>query len=489
MLFNSLSFIIFFTIVCIIYFNLAQRGQLWLLLIASCFFYMWFIPIYILVLFLAIIIDYYAAIRIAGSVNDKTRKKWLYISIISTCLILFVFKYFNFFVDNFDKLFYAIGIRGGKYVLQIALPIGISFHTFQSLSYVIEVYRKNQKVEKDFLIYSLYVMFFPQLIAGPIERPQNMLHQFYEKHIFDYDKIKSGLKIFMWGLFKKVVIADRLSVVVNQVYNLPNSANGLAVVIATVFYAFQIYCDFSGYSDMALGIARILGYKLSINFNRPYFSKSTSEFWKRWHISLSTWFRDYLYIPLGGNRISNLMTYKNIFITFVISGLWHGASWTYIVWGGINGVYLIIEQFKKKLFKKTGRTNGLRDIGFTFSLICFSWIFFRANSISDAFLLLNRLCKGWGDLGHNILIRKWKIISDGTFMGIDLGVSTTFFFYLCAIVCFLIAVERYVETPGEFSLINFKYRPLRLVSYYVFIVFIIMCGMIKTENRFIYFQF
>lgn len=286
MLFNSFQFLLFFPIVTLIYFLLPHKYRWFHLLVASCVFYMFFIPAYILILFITIFIDYFAGIWIEKSTNQGKKKTYLILSIISTCLFLFIFKYFNFFTDNFNGIAQLIHWNYSLKTMAIILPIGLSFHTFQSLSYVIEVYNGNQKAEKHFGIYSLYVMFYPQLVAGPIERPQNLLHQFYEKHEFDYVRVSNGLKLMAWGLFKKVVIADRLSVFVNQVYNNPYDYKGLSLVVATIFFTFQIYCDFSGYSDIAIGSAQVMGFKLMDNFNRPYFSKSISEFWKRWHISL-----------------------------------------------------------------------------------------------------------------------------------------------------------------------------------------------------------
>jgi len=303
MLFNSLEFLIFFPVVTLLYFLLPHRHRWWMLLAASCGFYMMFIPKYIIILAVTIIIDYVAGILAEKpDLSPHKRKSILTISILSTCLVLFIFKYFNFFNTNFAHLAALLHWNYPIAALKLALPIGLSFHTFQSLSYVIEVYCGRQKAEHHFGIYSLYVMFYPQLVAGPIERPQNLLHQFYAKHAFDYQRVTDGLKLMVWGLFKKVVIADRLAIAVNTVYNDPHSFTGIPLIIATAFFAFQIYCDFSGYSDIAIGAAQVMGFRLMDNFNRPYFAKSIPEFWKRWHISLSTWFRDYLYIPLGGNR-------------------------------------------------------------------------------------------------------------------------------------------------------------------------------------------
>ncbi len=367
-----------------------------LLLGASCYFYMAFLPIYILILGFTIVIDYFAGIYIENTKGAK-RRQYLIISLIANIGVLAVFKYFNFLNDNLSLLLNSVGYQNSIPNLSILLPIGLSFHTFQAMSYTIEVYRGNQKAERHFGIYALYVMFYPQLVAGPIERPQNILHQFYEKHKFDYKQVTDGLKLMAWGLFKKVVIADRLASTVNRVYDNPMDFEGLALIVATVFFAIQIYCDFSGYSDIAIGSAQVMGFKLMKNFDRPYFSKSISEFWKRWHISLSTWFRDYLYISLGGNRVSKGRLYFNLMVTFLISGLWHGANWTYVIWGGLNGLYLVIELWVTKPltklveFLKLNRFPLLLNFiktAFTFSLICLTWVFFRAKSVQDALYIL-----------------------------------------------------------------------------------------------------
>jgi len=315
MLFNSFEFLVFFIVVTSLYFALAHKYRWMLLLAASCYFYMAFVPVYILILGFTIVIDYFAGIVIENS-NHQKKKIWLIISLISNIAVLAVFKYYNFIIDNLTHILSTIGLNNHLPYLSILLPIGLSFHTFQAMSYTIEVYRGNQKAERHFGIYSLYVMFYPQLVAGPIERPQNILHQFYEKNTFDYDRVTDGLKLMLWGLFKKVVIADRLAIFVNKIYDSPTNYEGIPLIIATVFFAFQIYCDFSGYSDMAIGAAKVMGFNLMQNFNRPYFSKSISEFWKRWHISLSSWFKDYLYIPLGGNKTIKWRWYFNLFIVF-----------------------------------------------------------------------------------------------------------------------------------------------------------------------------
>ena len=321
MLFNSLEFAIYFPIVVALYFLSPQRWRVLWLLIASCAFYMAFIPVYILILFVTILIDYIAGIYIEENTGRK-RVVLLWVSIASTCVVLGVFKYLGFFANSFVTVAGWTGWHLPPVVTGVILPIGLSFHTFQSLSYVVEVYLGRQKAERDFIVYATYVMFFPQLVAGPIERPQHMLHQFRERHEFTYSNVTSGLQRMAWGFFKKLVVADRLALYVNDVYGAPASYNGLQLTLATVFFAYQIYCDFSGYSDIAIGTAQIMGFRLMENFQTPYNSHSVSEFWRRWHISLSTWFKDYLYLPLGGSRVAPGRHIANLLITFGISGLW-----------------------------------------------------------------------------------------------------------------------------------------------------------------------
>jgi len=400
LLFNSLEFALFFPIVAALYFAVPHRHRTALLLIASCIFYVAFIPAYIAILAVTILIDYVAGIWLERAAG-RSRRLILIGSIVSTCAVLFVFKYFYFFTDTVVGVAGIFGWQLTGPTIDIILPVGLSFHTFQSLSYVIEVYYERQKAERNFIVYATYVMFFPQLVAGPIERPQNLLHQFYEHHAFDYARIASGLKRMSWGFFKKLVVADRLALYVNDVYGSPRDFNGLQLTLATIFFAYQIYCDFSGYSDIAIGSARVLGFRLMENFRNPYHSKSIAEFWGRWHISLSTWFRDYVYIPLGGNRVVRVKWFRNLLITFTVSGLWHGASWTYVLWGAVNGVYLICGLISRPLRDRAWQQSGLDRlrpivaIATVFALTCAAWVLFRAQTISDATYILTNFWKGW----------------------------------------------------------------------------------------------
>ncbi len=487
MLFNSLEFMLFFPIVTTLYFIIPHKYRWAMLLGASCIFYMAFIPAYILILAVTICIDYAAGIMI-DKTDGKRKKIFLLISIISTCLVLFIFKYYNFFNNSFASIASFFHLKYPVQALNIILPIGLSFHTFQSLSYVIEVYRGLQKSEKHFGIYALYVMFYPQLVAGPIERPQNLLHQFREKHYFDYQRVVEGLKLMVWGLFKKAVIADRLAVVVNQVYGSPAEYNGIALNIATVFFAFQIFCDFSGYSDIAIGAAKVMGFNLMENFNRPYFSKSISEFWKRWHISLSTWFRDYFYISIGGNRVSKWRWQMNLFLTFLISGLWHGASWTYVIWGALNGFYLVFAIWTRNIRKKISdfiRISKYKTIEkcwkviVTFSLVCFAWIFFRSNSLSEAWYIITHLFSGLGNAFSPDYLLK-------CFSG--LGLSKAEFAAAILSIVFLELFHLAQRQKRLGQMLTSKPVWVRWGVYYVIVSVIIFLGVFGNSS-FIYFQF
>jgi len=407
MLFNSLSFLIFFPTVTILYFAVPHSYRWFLLLTASCVFYMAFIPVYILVLALTIVIDYTAG-RLIEKAEGEKRKWFLIMSIVSTCSVLFVFKYFNFFNANLTQLASFLHWNYSIESLSLILPIGLSFHTFQSLSYVIEVYRRNFKAERHFGIYALYVMFYPQLVAGPIERPGNLIHQFYEEHSFDAERVVNGFKLMAFGFFKKMVIADKLAILVERVYDQPSQYPGLPLMVAAIFFGFQVFCDFSGYSDIAIGAAQVMGFRLMDNFNRPFFySRSTADLWRRWHISLMSWFRDYLYIPLGGNRLRRWRWYFNIFITFTLSGLWHGAHWGMVLWGSLNGCYLVLSNLTQNVREKGVRWTGLNRLPalhqglqavFVFLLFCFTLIVFRTKNLNDAYYMITHLGTGLGNL-------------------------------------------------------------------------------------------
>ncbi len=472
MSFNSFQFLFFFPIVVYLYFLIAPRYRWLFLLLASCYFYMCFIPIYIFVLFSTIIIDYFAAIWIERSEGSK-RIFFLLFSIISTCFILFIFKYFDFFNSSFTVLAQLLHSDYQAKILSLILPIGLSFHTFQSLSYVIEVYRGKQKAEKNFGMYALYVMFFPQLVAGPIERPMHLLPQFYRTHEFEYSRVKRGLRLMLWGSFKKIVIADNLAVLVEKVYASPADFNGGTLLLATYFFAFQIYYDFSAYSDIAIGAARVLGFELMINFRQPYLSASIGEFWKRWHISLSTWFKDYVYIPLGGNRVSGGRWILNIGIVFIISGLWHGANWTFIIWGALHAVYYIIERYGARLLSLQSVPkiiSKFAGILITFNLVVLAWVFFRSKSLAEAGLIISKIASNPLSLDNLSVMEPyvWSL------------------FIWAAMVC---VTEVGILLKRKHRLISVsKIKYLRWAFYYLVILGILILGNFR-EQQFIYFQF
>ena len=479
MLFNSLEFAIFFPLVTLLYFLLPDRFRTGHLLIASCVFYMAFIPAYILILAVTIIIDYTAG-RILERTTGPLRVWVLRISIVATCLVLIVFKYFYFFTDNFVAMAGVFGWSLTGPSIDIILPIGLSFHTFQSLSYMIEVYRGKQKVERSFVTYSTYVMFFPQLVAGPIERPQNLLHQFHERHRFEYARVVSGLKRMGWGFFKKLVIADRLALYVNDVYGAPEDHNGLQLTIATVFFAYQIYCDFSGYSDIAIGSARVLGFRLMENFDRPYASRSIGEFWKRWHISLSSWFRDYVYIPLGGNRVGPARHYSNLLVTFGVSGLWHGANWTYVVWGLLNGIYLIVGDATRPLrerflgavaLPRHSRIRAALAVASTFTLTCVAWIIFRATSPQDAVYIMTHLLSDWNfnQIATEQFLLRQMPVAIGSIVALE-------------VIQWMNSRRRLIPMIGRLPM------PARWAVYATFVVGVMLFGVYR-KTQFIYFQF
>ena len=390
MLFNSFAFAVFMPLVFILYWLLPHKYRWFLLLISSYYFYMSWNPKYVVLILSATAVTY-----LAGLLLEKTEKPRLRKGILAACFgiclgLLFFFKYFNFFSESFAKLLGMFAIPMHPVTLKVLLPVGISFYTFQTLSYVIDVYRGRVQPQHHFGIYATFVSFFPQLVAGPIERTENLLPQIGSEKTFRYDQAAYGLKLMAWGFFKKLAIADVLAPLVDQAYGNLAGCSTLDLAAAVFCFSFQIYCDFSGYSDIAIGAAKLLGIDLMVNFRSPYFAKSIREFWSRWHISLSTWFRDYVYIPLGGNRGGSFKTCRNLFITFLVSGLWHGASWTFVVWGGLHG----LAQIAEKLFAHKGKKlPWLRTIG-VFLFCCLTWIFFRAEHFSDAFYILRSLLSG-----------------------------------------------------------------------------------------------
>lgn len=484
MLFNSGQFIYFFVVVVGIYFLLPQKWRTIFLLLASCYFYIVFVPKYILVLGTVIVIDYFAGIYIEKSQGLK-RKLLLGASLFANIGILVFFKYFNFFDANIHALAEFLHWNYSLKLLNVILPIGLSFHTFQALSYTIEVYKGRQKSEHHFFTYALYVMFFPQLVAGPIERPYNLLHQFYEEHKFEYQRITDGLKLMAWGFVKKAVIADRLAVLVNMVYGDLNNFHGAEFMIAAVFFSFQLYCDFSGYTDIARGAAKVLGFKLMENFERPFFSKSIAEFWRRWHISLSSWFRDYVYYPIAfSGRRSETRLFLAILVTFFLSGFWHGAGWTYIIWGVLYGVYIIVSILTKNLREKIWQLLGLASavkfrnvaaVFITFSLVTLTTVFFRASSVSEAIYIFRHLFSGLNkDQLKNFLP--------------NLQMTPQTFILSVLLILALVCVELLQRKGDLIPRLNKQPVWLRWLVYY-FVFFVILFLSVGSGKQFIYFQF
>ena len=402
MLFNSPEFALFLVIVGLCYFLSPFRFRTLLLVIASYIFYMYWRWEFAFLLLAQTGINYGCGWAISSSSSHRNRSLWLAFAICSSLGILFLFKYYHFFLNSLGAVIPALSTTSGITEMHLAVPVGLSFYTLQALGYTIDVYQKKIERESDPVRFALFVGFFPQLLSGPIERAGNMLKQFREKTNVDWDRISSGLTLILWGIFKKVVIADRLAIYVNLVYSDPQGFSGPTLLLATYFFAFQIYCDFSGYTDMAIGAARIFGYDLMANFRLPYFAESIADFWRRWHISLSTWFRDYLYIPLGGNRANIIRWRLNILTVFTVSGLWHGANWTFVIWGMLHGVYYVLERIFARPAAWLCAAAGIRGqllkwlkIFITFHLVTLAWVFFKARSLTDALHVIRGIFTGF----------------------------------------------------------------------------------------------
>lgn len=490
MLFNSVAFSIFFPVVILTYFLLAARYRWLWLLAASYYFYMSWRAEYILLILISTSVDYFAAQRMSQVEDPPQRRRYLILSLVSNLGLLFVFKYYNFFGESITSLAQLANVDVNVLRLDVLLPVGISFYTFQTLSYTIDVYNGKIQPENNYGIFALFVAFFPQLVAGPIERPSKLLPQLRQLDVignFDYARVTEGLRLMLWGFFKKVVIADRLAIYVNLVFNAPEGQPAILVATATLFFAFQIYCDFSGYSDIAIGVAKVLGVDLTINFRRPYLSRSIAEFWRRWHITLSTWFRDYVYIPLGGNRVSLPRWHINILIVFLVSGLWHGASWTFAIWGLIHGVtYLIMHwvgTWVSLWMKQRGITKlpfqpviTVLQISIVFVIVCVAWIFFRANTVDDAFLLIRQLTLFSPAYDFSVFRSYW--VFDSTLM-----VS----FVLIGFLMTVEVLQGWVQLSNRFIQLP---ATVRFAVYYLAIMAITVFGMFGEEaTEFVYFQF
>jgi len=483
MLFNSIDFAIFLPIVFLLYWFVTNKNlklQNLLIVVASYVFYGWWDWRFLSLIVFSTVVDYTVGRQLRTEENQLKRKILLWTSILVNLGFLGFFKYYNFFLDNFITAFSFFGQVIQANSLNIILPVGISFYTFQTLSYTIDVYKRKLEPTKDFIAFSAFVSFFPQLVAGPIERATHLLPQFYTKRTFDYSKAVDGMRQILWGLFKKIVVADNCAEFANQIFNNSADMNGSTLVLGALFFTFQIYGDFSGYSDIAIGTSRLFGFDLMRNFNFPYFSRDIAEFWRRWHISLSTWFRDYLYIPLGGSRGGTWMKVRNTFIIFIVSGFWHGANWTFIVWGALNAIY-----FLPLLLTNNNRNNletvaqgkllpSIKELSFmllTFGLTVFAWIFFRAENIGHAISYISEILSP-------------SLFSIPKFAGMSRALTTII------LVAIFVLVE-WKGREGQYAISHFGIkwrRPIRYAMYYC-IVFLIMYFGNFNENQFIYFQF
>lgn len=493
--FNSIHFLIFFPIIALLYFTIPEKKRWIWLLISSYYFYMCWNAKYVILMVTTTMITYFSGLLIEkankidnGKKSIQLKKIWVFIGFSSNIGILFLFKYFNFFRAYSIKFFSFINITINIPTFDFLLPIGISFYTFKALSYIMDIYRNDIKAERNFGKYALYISFFPQLAAGPIEKSKHFLYQFNEKHSFDYDRVKNGLLLMMWGYFQKVFVADRLATLVNTVYNNPEKYKGFEIITATIFFAFQIYCDFSSYSDIAIGAAEVLGFKSSKNFNQPYFSKSIKEFWRRWHITLSGWFKDYLYIPLGGNKRGKLRYYLNIMLVFLVSGLWHGAAINFIIWGGLHGIYQVIGDILKPLKAKVIKMLKVKTDGFsyklfqmsvTFILVDFAWIFFKASTFTSAKTIIKNM----------IYFNPW-IFTDSSIYKLGLDEKE---FTLAVLGIIIVLIANILQTTKSLRIELSKQNTVfRWAIYLITVTSILIFGIYGpgyNVQQFIYFQF
>ena len=479
MLLNSFQFVLFFLIFFILYWGLPHKFRWILLLVASYYFYMSWNAKYVFLILFTTVASYSAAILLERE-DSKKKQKLILVGTVILCLgVLFFFKYFNFVSESVTAALSLFTIQLSPLTLNLLLPVGISFYTFQTLSYVIDVYKGDVKAEHHFGYYAAFVSFFPQLVAGPIERTSNLLPQIKAAHKFDYDQATYGLKLMAWGYFKKIVIADALSRYVSTVYNAPQRFQGFAIVLATIFFTLQIYCDFSGYSDIAIGTAKMMGIDLMTNFKSPYFSQSVKEFWNRWHISLSSWFRDYVYIPLGGNRVSKPRHAFNLMVTFLVSGLWHGANWTFVVWGGIHGAIQVIEDslIPPKYLKSTGFLKWLRTL-IILAFCTFAWIFFVSNSIGDSIYVISHIFTG---------INSPIIYLQAGLNNIGLGNMDLL---IISISILILTVFDYNSLEKDVIVtVSSKKIIARWSIYIIFVLWLLMNLPITDSVEFVYFQF
>jgi D-alanyl-lipoteichoic acid acyltransferase DltB (MBOAT superfamily) len=481
MLFNSFEFALFLPLSFLLYwfvFKKHLKAQNFFLLAISYVFYGWWDWRFLSLIAFSSLVDFIAGQQIEKA-NTKARKKlFLWISICTNLGFLGFFKYFNFFAESFTDMMNMIGMQANPWSLNVILPVGISFYTFQTMSYTIDLYRGQMKAEKDPIAFFAYVSFFPQLVAGPIERAVNLLPQFKIKREFSYEQGADGMRLILWGLFKKVVIADNCALFVNEVFTNYQTASGLELILGAVFFAFQIYGDFSGYSDIAIGTAKLFGFNLMTNFRTPYFSRDMAEFWRRWHISLSTWFRDYVYIPLGGSRVGKGRAVFNTFVIFVVSGFWHGANWTFIVWGALNAVYFLPLLLMGKNRKNTDTVaenrflpsiKELWQMGTTFALTCLAWVFFRAESVGEAWQYLSNIFTVDFEVFDKVVIYKGgKLL----------------------LLLFMLIIFEWMGKNNDNVLTQITKERFRKLSYPIYyLLFILILWNWESEQEFIYFQF
>lgn len=490
MLFNSFEFLLFFPVVVFVYFVIPKKWQTIWLLASSYFFYMQWDAKYIVLLLFTTGITYFSGLKIEQADETKTKKKYLVLSVLSNLFILFCFKYVDFSIDCIRAVLTPFSVTIPKTTFNLVLPVGISFYIFQALSYAIDVYRGEIKAEKSIIRYALFVSFFPQLVAGPIERSKNLLSQIGKPHSFDYERMREGLLLMLWGFFMKLVIGDRAGIIVDTVYGDIEQYPGMYLVIASILFAIQIYCDFAGYSTIAIGAAKVLGFDLIENFNCPYLSCSIGDFWGRWHIALSQWFRDYVYIPLGGNRKGNLCKYRNVLIVMLVSGMWHGAAMTYIVWGLLHGLYQVMESILKPVFDRANKMLRLKpqaichkmiQIIITFGLVDFAWIFFRAQSISQAVSIIESI----------FTVRNWNILRNNSLY--ELGVNEQQFKVLLVAIMLLVLAD-FFKTIGIKVRMVIMQQELwcRWIIYITCVLSILIFGVWGSNydaTSFIYFQF
>ncbi|HZZ43664.1 MAG TPA: MBOAT family O-acyltransferase [Tepidisphaeraceae bacterium] len=482
MVFNSFHFLAFFIITVTIFFALPKRFKWMFLLAISYYFYMCWKPEFIILLVLTTLIDYSIARGIAAAKSSATRRLLLITSITISVSVLGTFKYLDFFSASLNSLFASFNIFLNVPTFHLLLPVGISFYTFQSLAYIVDVYRGTISPERHLGIFALFVVFFPQLVAGPINRTGHLLPQFYQSHPLTFDRLRSGLQLALWGIFKKMAVADLVAPFVESVYHNPHGQSGGVLLVATLFFTVQIYCDFSGYSDVAIGIARIMGFDLMTNFRQPYFATSMADFWRRWHISLSTWFRDYVYFPLGGSRVPRMRRHFNVIAVFLISGLWHGANWTFVAWGFMHGLLLVIENATESVRAFLARTLGLTrlprtylliKILFVFSIVLVTWVLFRARNFSDAAYIIAHLPRLRG-------FRPGQLISHGLPI-FEFALACTLIFALFAVEACLVFQPRLVTSL-------WSRRPVRWTAYSLCVYSVIFFGVFERV-QFIYFQF